>query len=82
MILLIYFLKHVIMMSDFKMKNWMTTKNSEELMPPMPELESDEEVKEGKRLKILTPDKVLTRLPELLVQTKAGNTSYKLQNQI
>ena len=69
-------------MSDFKMKNWMTTKNSEELMSPMPELESDEEVKEGKRLKILTPDKVLTRLPGLLVQTKAGNTSYKLQNQI
>ena len=69
-------------MSDFKMKNWMTTKNSEELMPPMPELESDEEVKEGKRLKISTPDKVLTRLPGLLVQTKAGNTSYKLQNQI
>ena len=44
----------------------------------MPPLESDEEeVKEGKGLKILTPNKLLTRLPISLVQVKAGNNSYK-----
>ena len=35
-------------------------------------LEDDEEVKVGKRLKILTPNKVLTRLPLLLAQGKSG----------
>ena len=49
----------------------------------MPPLESDEEeVKEGKRLKILAPDKLLTRLSILLAQIKAGNNSYKLKNEI
>ena len=43
-------------------------------LPPMPPLEEDqEEVKEGKGLKILTPNKLLTRLPILLAQIKAGN---------
>ena len=45
----------------------------------MPSLEGDEEVKEGKGLKILTPNKLLTRLPILLAQIKAGNNSYKLK---
>ena len=37
----------------------------------MPPLEGDEgKVKEGKRLKILTPNKLLTRLPILLAQKK------------
>ena len=31
------------------------------------------EVKEGKGLKIVTPTKLLTRLPILLAQIKAGN---------
>ena len=39
-------------------------------LPPMPSLESDEKVKEGKGLKILTPNKVLTKLPILLSQIK------------
>ena len=43
----------------------------------------EEEVKEkGKGLKMLTPNKVLTRLPVLLAQIKAGNNSYKLRNEI
>ena len=43
-------------------------------------LESDEEeVKEGKELKILIPYKLLTRLPILLAQIEAGNNSYKLK---
>ena len=37
-------------------------------------LEGDE-VKEGTRLKILTPNKLLTRLLILLAQVKAGNNS-------
>ena len=49
----------------------------------MSSLENDkEEVKEGKWLKILTPNKLLTKLPILLVQRKAGNNSYKLKHKI
>ena len=33
-------------------------------------------------LKILTPNKLLTRFPILLAQLKAGNNSYKLKNEI
>ena len=40
-------------------------------------LEDDEEVKEGKGLKILTPKRLLIRIPILLAQMKAGNNSYK-----
>ena len=40
----------------------------------MPLLAGDEEeVKEGKGLKILTPNKLLTRHPISLAQIKAGN---------
>ena len=42
----------------------------------------EEEVKEGKELKILTPNKLLTRLPVLSAQIKAENNSYKLKNKI
>ena len=45
-------------------------------------LECDEEVNVRKGLKILTPKKLLTRLPTLLVQIKSGNDSYKLKNEI
>ena len=48
----------------------------------MPPLERVEEVKEGKGLKILTPNKLLTRLPILLAQIKAGNNSYKFKKEI
>ena len=55
--------------------------HKEELdMPPLED--DDEEVKEGKRLKILTANKLLTRLQILLTQLKAGNSSYKLKNEI
>ena len=40
------------------------------------------EVKEGKGIKVLTPNKVSTWLPILLAQIKAGNNSYKLKNEI
>ena len=37
---------------------------------------------EGKVLKILTPDQMLSRLPITLTQLKAGNNSEKLKNEI
>ena len=47
----------------------------------MPLLEGEkEEVKEGKRLKSLARNKLLTRLPILLAQVKARNNSNKLKN--
>ena len=52
-------------------------------IPDMSPIEGDEEeVKAGKGLKILTSNKLLTRLPILLAQIKAGNNSYKLKNAI
>ena len=40
------------------------------------------EVKEGKGLKILTSNKLLTQLPILLAQIKAPNNSHKLKIEI
>ena len=36
----------------------------------------------GQGLKILTPQQMITRLPILLAQLKAGNNSEKLKNEI
>ena len=48
----------------------------------MPSLEDDEkELKEAKGLKTFSPNKLLTGLPVLLAQIKAGNSSYKLQGE-
>ena len=45
--------------------------------------ESDEETEQkGKRLKIMTPKQMNTRLLILLAQLKAGNNSEKLKNEI
>ena len=52
-------------------------------MPSMALLEDlDDKVKAGKGLKILTQNKLLTRLHVLLAQVKAGNNSYKLKSEI
>ena len=53
----------------------------------MPELESEESSQQkrnqqGKGLKILTPNQILSRLPISLAQLKAGNNSGKLKNEI
>lgn len=48
----------------------------------MPLLESDEEDNEGKEIKILAANKLLTGLLVLLAQLKAVNYSYKLMNKI
>lgn len=48
----------------------------------MSSLEGDEkELKEAKGLKTFSPNKLLTGLPVLLAQIKAGNSSYKLQGE-
>ena len=56
-------------------KEELSNKEESTGVPSMPPLE-----KTG--LKILTPNKLLTRLPILLAQIKAGNNSYKLKNEI
>ena len=48
----------------------------------MPPLESNEEEKKGTGLKILTPNKLLTRLPILLLHIEAGSNSSKLKNEL
>ena len=52
--------------------------DSSDMLP----LDGYEEVKKGKELKISTPNELLTWLPILLSQIKAGNNSNKLKNEI
>ena len=42
----------------------------------------NKQIQEGKGLKILTPNQMLSRLPITLAQLKAGNNSEKLKNEI
>ena len=53
--------------------------NSDEFIDIRPLDDYEEELKEGKGLKVLTPNKLLTRLPILLAQIKAGNNSFKFE---
>ena len=62
-------------LKDYNYDGWFTKKWWRRVRSP---LEGNKEVKEGKRLKIVAPNKFLTRLPILLTQIKAGNNSYKL----
>ena len=53
----------------------------------MPEFESEESIEQrrnqqGKGLKILTPNQILSKLPISLAQLKVGNNSEKLKNEI
>ena len=45
-------------------------------------LGSNEKNQEGRGLKILTPQQMLSRIPISLAQLKAGNNSEKLKNEI
>ena len=68
-----------------KLRRQKADDNSDEFIDitDMPPLEVDEEeVKNGKGLKRLTPNKFLTRLSILLVQIKAVKNSNKLKNEI
>ena len=42
----------------------------------------NEQIQKGQRLKILTPDQMLNRLPISLAQLNSGNNSEKLKNEI
>ena len=74
--------------SDQKESDMVEQKSDEQLdTKDMPDLESEESVaqrrnQEGQRLKILTPNQMLSRLPISLAQLKAGNNSEKLKNEI
>ena len=59
-----------------------TAKNDEEKLDDLPPLEDYKEVKERRGLKILTTNKLLTRLSVLLAQIKTGYNSNKLKNKI
>ena len=64
-----------------------TLENEEKYTTNMPDLESEESAaqrknQQGKGLKILTPNQMLSRLPISLAQLKAGNNSEKLKNEI
>ena len=85
MILVIYLLKHTIMISDLKVKNCLLQQNLMKnlLLPPIDLIEVvKEEVKEETRLKFLLPNKLLIRLPMLLAQIKVGNISKIFENTI
>ena len=45
-------------------------------------LQLNRQSQEGQRLKVLTPDQMLSILPITLAQLKAGNSSEKLKNEI
>ena len=45
-------------------------------------LKFNKQNQQGKGLKILTPQQMLSRLPITLAQLKAGNNSEKLKNEI
>ena len=45
-------------------------------------LELNKQNQQGKGLKILTPNQILSRLPIALAQLQAGNNSEKLKNEI
>ena len=62
----------VIIMILKNKKEWTDEEESVDLSNMSP-LAGDEEVKEGKGLKMLTPNKLLTTLPILLAHIKAGN---------
>ena len=55
---------------------------SQETIAERVKLKPPERKKTGTGLKILTPNKLLSRLSILLSQMKAGNSSYKLKNKI
>ena len=63
------------------LKNEQST-DKEKSLSDRPPLEGDEEIKGGKGLKMLTPNKLLTRLPILTAQIKAGSNSCKLKNEM
>ena len=80
MIKILSLLKEIIKSNDKKADEQPDTTN-------MPELESEESAAErrnqqGEEVKTLTRNQLLSRLPISLAQSKAGNNSEKLKNEI
>ena len=75
-------------LSDFKNKIKKMSKEERKIEKPDKIVEIAEEIlkfneqQEGKGLKILTPNQILSRLPISLAHIKAGNNSEKLKNEI
>ena len=73
-------------LKGYNYDEWYKEKSSDEEnlhdLPPTPPIDGDEEVSKRESLKMLTPNKLLTRLPVLLALIKAGNNSYTLKNKI
>ena len=74
-------------LSDFKNKIKKMSKEERKIEKPDKIVEIVEEIlkfneqQEGKGLKILTPNHILSRLPISLAQLQAGNNSQKLKNE-
>ena len=65
-------------LEDYDYDGWITVEElDDEELDDMPPVETDEDVKEGKRLKTWTPNKLLITLSTLLAQKKARHSSYK-----
>ena len=60
-------------------KEGMSDKEELTDIPPVPPVGDEEE---GKGLQVLTPNKLLTRVPIVVAQIKARNNSYKLKDEI
>ena len=76
-------------LSDFKHEIDKISKKEKEIEKPneivdiiKKILEFNKQNQEGKGLKILTPNQILSRLPISLAQLQAGNSSQKLKNEI
>ena len=86
--------KHIIFGQDSPLKSDSTDSENETLnigqgetedIGDPPPLETEEEAakrQKRKGLKIMTPKQMIVRLPILLAQSKAGNNSQKLKNEI
>ena len=82
-----YQLVNIFFVDAYNYYNWFeneelpdTTRKSDKEKSDILPLEGDEEeVRERKGLKTLTPNKLLARLPILSVQIQSGNNSYKLK---
>ena len=75
-------------LKDLQKKNNKMSKEEREIEKPDKIVEIAEEILEfnkqnqsGEGLKILTPNQMLSRLPIVLAQLKAGNNSEKLKNE-
>ena len=58
-----------------------TVRSEKEKLDDLQPLEGDQEVSEGKGLKVLTPNKLITSLSVLLAQVKARNNPIRLKNE-